>query len=216
MIRGLLLDVGGVVIRTPFELLDAVEDRHGLQRGALGPRGPFELDADPEFRQVVRGELAERAYWQRRAERAADLLDVEPQTRALMRVVFDLPEDEIVRPSARALVAEARAAGLVVGALTNDLHDFHGREWIERMTVFDELDVLVDGSRTGVLKPDPRAYEIAAERMGLPPDELLLVDDQAVNASGAEAAGIRCVHLDPFEPAAAFATARELLGLPDA
>lgn len=216
MLRALLLDIGGVVIRTPFELLQVAEDAHGLPDGALGPRGPFALDEDQEFVQVLDGTLPERDYWQRRAERAAPYLDIEPDTRSLIDVLYDRPEDELVRPEVRRLVRDARAAAVPVGGLTNDLSDFHGQAWVDRMTIFAELDVVVDGSRTGVLKPDPRAFELAVEAMGLPASELVLLDDQPVNTAGAEAAGIRAVRLDPVQPEEAVATVRSLLDLPAA
>lgn len=213
-VRGLLLDVGGVVIRTPFELLAPVERAHGLADGALGPRGPFDEDGDPEFGRVVAGDLAEGAYWRRRARRAAPLLGTEPGTRSFFRALFDLEEDRIVRPAVRTLVEDARAAGLRVGALTNDLHDFHGEGWVDRISLFGAFDVLVDGSLTGVLKPDREAYAIAVRRMGLPPAELVLLDDQPVNVRGAEEAGIRASLLDPVDPGPALAAVRALLGLP--
>lgn len=213
-VRGLLLDVGGVVIRTPFELLTPAERAHGLAEGALGPRGPFDEDGDPEFERVVVGDLAERAYWRRRARRAAPLLGTQPGTRAFFRALFDLEEDRIVRPAVRALVEDARSAGLRVGALTNDLHDFHGEAWVDRISLFGALDVLVDGSLTGVLKPDREAFAIAGRRMGLPPAELVLLDDQPVNVRGAQAAGIRAILLDPVDPGPALAAVRTLLGLP--
>lgn len=213
MIRALLLDVGGVVIRTPFELLGPAEEAHGLAPGTLGPRGPFALEDDPEFAQVLDGSLNEREYWQRRAERAAQHLGTEPDTNSLVDELYDRPEDDLVRPEVRALIADAHAAAIPVGGLTNDLSDFHGQGWIERMTVFAELDVIIDGSETGVLKPDPRAYQLAVDAMPVPAEELVLLDDQPVNVAGAEEVGIRAVRLDPTHPEEGVATVRKLLDL---
>lgn len=213
MVRAVLLDVGGVLIKTPFELLDVAERRHGLPDGALGPRGPFDIDADPAFRAVLAGDLTERTYWRQRAERAAPLLGTGSDTRSLMRVLFDLPEEEVVRPEVGALVRDARAAGRRVGALTNDLVGFHGDEWVERIAVFGELDVTVDGSVTGVLKPDPRAYELAVTSLGEPADRVLFLDDQPVNLRGAAAVGLEVVQVDVTDPRAAIEQARRRLCL---
>jgi putative hydrolase of the HAD superfamily len=214
MARALLLDVGGVVIRTPFELLEPTERRRGLEPGALGPRGPFALAGDPEFRAVQAGRLTERAYWARRAERAAPLLDTPPDTRAFMEVLFDAPEDQIVRPAVRDLIEDARLAGAPVGLLTNDLRDFHGRSWVERMRVFADVDVTIDGSVTGVLKPDPGAYGLALEALDLPPADVVFLDDQPVNVRGGTVAGLQVVPVDVTAPEVAVATARDLLRLP--
>jgi putative hydrolase of the HAD superfamily len=214
MARGLLLDIGGVLIRTPFELLETAERRRGLPVGALGPRGIFDLAADPEFRQVRDGTLAERAYWARRAERAAGVLDIAPDTRAFMQVLYDLEEDAIVRPEVAGLAADARAAGITVGLLTNDLVDFHGDDWVARISVFHTVDVLVDGSITGDLKPAPEAFRHAIDALGLPPAEIVFVDDQPVNVAGARAIGLQAIEMDVTDPAAAVAAARALLGVP--
>jgi putative hydrolase of the HAD superfamily len=214
MARALLLDVGGVVICTPFELLAPTERRRGLEPGALGPRGPFDLAGDPQFQDVQAGRLTERDYWARRAELAAPLLDTPPDTRAFMQVLFDAPEEQIVRPEVRDLLEDARTAGVPVGLLTNDLRDFHGRVWVERMRVFAAVDTTIDGSVTGVLKPDPRAYGLALEALGVPAADVVFLDDQPVNVRGATAVGMPVVPVDVTAPAAAVATARELLRLP--
>jgi putative hydrolase of the HAD superfamily len=213
MPRALLLDVGGVVIRTPFELLDLAEQRLGLEPGVLGPRGPFALDTDPEFRDVLTGALTERDYWARRAERAAPLLDTSPDTRSFMRVLFDAPEDRLVRPEVRELMDDARAAGVPVGLLTNDLRDFHGRAWVESLRVFATADVTIDGSITGVLKPDRRAYDLALAALDLPAADVVFLDDQPVNVRGAVAVGLQVVPVDVTMPASAVSRARELLEL---
>jgi putative hydrolase of the HAD superfamily len=212
-VRGLLLDVGGVVIRTPFELLDLAEERLGLEAGALGPRGPFAPDTDPEFRDVLTGALTERDYWARRAERAAPVLGIPPDTRSFMRVLFDAPEDRLVRPEVRDLMEEARGVGVTVGLLTNDLRDFHGRAWVESLRVFATADVTIDGSLTGVLKPDPRAYELALEALDLPAAEVVFLDDQPVNVRGAVAVGLQVVAVDVTTPASAVSRTRALLEL---
>lgn len=212
----LLLDVGGVVIRTPFELFGHLEAANGLPDGTLGARGPFADggdDRDVEFARVLGGDLRERDYWRLRAQRAARHLDIAPETSSLIHALFARPEDQLVRPEVRRLVEDARVAGIRVGGFTNDLTDFHGPAWVERMTIFDELDVLVDGSLTGVLKPDRRAYELAVEAMGLAAEELVLLDDQPVNVAGARDFGMRAIQLDPTRPADAVAEARDLLGL---
>ena len=52
-------------------------------------------------------------------------------------------------------MVDARAAGLPLVALTNDLLDFHGQEWADAQDWLKHFDTVVDGSTTGVLKPDP-------------------------------------------------------------
>ncbi len=74
--------------------------------------------------------------------------------------------------------------------------------------------MIVDAADTGVLKPDPRAFAAGADALGLPPAEIVFLDDMPWNVSGG--AGLR-VARDPGvsydEPEAAIAQARSLLGL---
>ncbi len=212
-VYGLLLDIGGVVIRTPFELLAAAERRHGLPDGALGPRGVFEIDQDPEFADVRDGHLTERAYWARRAERAAPLLRTEPDTGAFMREIFAAPDAAILRPETLSLVGEAAATGIRIGLLTNDVKDFHGDGWIESKPFFAHVTTMVDGSVTGVLKPDPDAFRRGIAAMALPADQVLFVDDQPANVAGSQTAGLPTTWFDVTDPTTSIATVRARLGL---
>lgn len=65
-----------------------------------------------------------------------------------MHALWNVSED-LVRPEAAALVDDARAAGVPVGALTNDLRAFHGDGAMSAHPLLAALDVLVDGSDTG-------------------------------------------------------------------
>ena len=82
------------------------------------------------------------------------------------------------------------------------------------MGILREFDVLVDGRTEGVMKPDPRAYTLVLERLGVPAEGTVFVDDQPVNLRGAEVVGLTPVHLDPTDPSGGFRLARSLLGLP--
>ena len=46
----------------------------------------------------------------------------------------------------------------------------------------------------GLRKPDPEIYRLAAERIGLPPEQIVFVDDLAANVRGAAAVGMVGVH----------------------
>lgn len=185
----------------------------GLPPGTLTWTGPFDPDADHDWRAWQAGELTEREYWARRCDEFHELTGEPPEMPLFMVHMYDGAEEEIVRPGAVRLIADAKAAGLPVGALTNDLTAFHDQDWIDRITVIREFDVLVDGRRDGVMKPDPAAYLLVAERLGVAPEECVFIDDQPGNLAGAQAVGMRTVHLDPVNPDPGFAHARRLLGL---
>ena len=205
----LLLDFGGVLLRTPFELVPAFEERHGLPPGTVAWAGPFDLEEDPAFAQVVRGELRERAYWEQRACELAELLGWDDPGLA-MHDLFELPERDLIRPEWSALIPQAQSAGLAVAVLTNDLSHFHPPWWIDRLAILERVDAVVDLSTTDHLKPDPRAFEAALRVLGRGAAEVLFVDDQPVNVAGAERVGMPFVWFDVTDPEATVADVRSL------
>ena len=210
--KAVVLDFGGPVLVTPFERLRALERSLGLAPATFGWRGPFDPDADPLWRSMQAGELTEPAYW---AERAAEVAAVsgEDGVPAMMARLFDGPEAELVRPQARALVADAKAAGLETAVLTNDLHTFHEQTWIARIRVLAEVGCVVDTSHHGTRKPEPAAYRLVLDRLGVAADQAVFVDDQPANAAGAELAGMAAVWFDVTRPDHSYQQVRQALGL---
>lgn len=210
----LIFDFGGPVLLTPFELRHIGERDLGLAPGTFAWTGPFDPDADADWQAFQSGEMNEREYWALRAAEFGDLTGEEPTMPALCAHLYSGTEDELVSPAARRLLRDAQAAGIPVGMLTNDLTSFHDAEWLARMGIIREFDVMVDGRTEGVYKPDPVAYELILERMGVPAEGTVFIDDQPVNLTGAEVVGLTPVRLDPTDPAPGFRLARTLLGLP--
>ena len=194
-LKHLLLDFGGPVLLTPFELVEKAAET----LGPLSWRGPFDTSTDPEYIRWQAGQITEREYWSIRGEPYG--LDLP----GLMRHFYEPPGDYLVRPEMANLVTGQRAAGRVVGMLTNDLNAFHSAEWKNGISVIGQFDFIVDGSITGYLKPDPRAFRLALEAFGSPePGDVVFVDDQPINLRGAEAVGLTTVHFDPTDPAQSF------------
>jgi len=210
----LVLDFGGPVLVTPFELV--ADDPDGPARALLHERGPLATAErpDPVWEDLQAGRITERAYWQARAEEWHDTGGHGPDIRTMIAHLYEPPRPALVREGARRLVRDARADGRRIGILTNDLRAFHTQEWIDGIEVVGDVDTVVDGSVEGHLKPAPRLYELLAERLEVPFADMVFVDDQMTNVRGAEALGITSVWFDPAHPDAAFAATRELMGLP--
>jgi putative hydrolase of the HAD superfamily len=212
----LLLDYGGVVSRSTFELLPQLAGRHPQVAGALRRRGPLGAEHDELWDRMMAREITEREYWSRRAAEFGRAFGADWDVRDLMAWLEDgeISEAERIRPQAAELVADAQSAGVLVGVLSNDLAAFHDDDWLDRQQVLKQVDVVVDGSVTGVLKPDPRIYLTAADRLGTAPERVVFIDDIAWNVAGAQAVGMTACLLDLAEPGAAFGLARKGLGLP--
>ncbi|BAC72739.1 MULTISPECIES: HAD-IA family hydrolase [Actinomycetes] len=58
----------------------------------------------------------------------------------------------------------------------------------------DLADHVVSSARVGLVKPDPRIFELAAARAGVRLDRCLFVDDTRENVDAAAALGLRAVH----------------------
>lgn len=211
--RALLLDLGGTAFPSGLEMLGRLGERESAVRVVAARRGPLGTEPDPLWDAMLRGEITERGYWQARCDEVGTALD-RPGWSIMdfMHLLYGLVDDGM-RPAAAALVADAQAAGIPVGALTNDLRAFHGDGAMARHPALAGLDALVDGSTTGVLKPDPRAYAIAAEALGRPPSEIVFVDDMPWNVDAARKAGMIALLLDLADPAEVFGRARKELGL---
>lgn len=210
----LVLDFGGPVLLTPFEL---VVDQRGTPAYALlhqrGPLAPAE-QPDAAWEDLQDGRITERAYWAARAAQWHQSGGHEPDIRAMIAHLYEPPRPQLVREQARTLIRDAQGAGLPVGILTNDLRAFHSEDWIEKMEIVGDVDVVVDGSIEGHLKPAPRLYELLAERLGVAYADMVFLDDQRPNIRGAEALGIPSVWFDVADPDTSYAQVRKLLGLP--
>lgn len=210
----LVLDFGGPVLLTPFEL---VADQPGTAaHDLLHQRGPLATaeHPDPVWEELQAGRITERAYWDARAEQWHSSGGHGADIKVMIAHLYEPPRPALVREQARALVRDARTAGLPVGILTNDLRAFHSDEWIERIEIVGDVDVVVDGSVEGHLKPDRRLYELLSERLGVACADMVFLDDQRTNIRGAEVLGIPSVWFDVTDPDTSYAEVRKLLGLP--
>lgn len=209
----LVLDFGGPVLLTPFEL--AVREPDGVTRDLFFEQGPLATTERPDrmWEDLRAGRLSEREYWNRKAaawHRAGGSL---PEVPAMFGALYSPPGPRMVRPQAEALLSDAIAAGRRTAILTNDMLAFHTQDWIDGMDIIHRVDTVVDGSVEGVLKPDPRLYEILSQRLGVAFADMVFVDDQPHNIEGALALGIPSVWFDVTGPQASFERARDLMGL---
>src|SRR5262249_60370776 len=69
--------------------------------------------------------------------------------------------------------------------------DFVGARERERERYgFEQLtDEIISSHEVGVSKPDPRIYEIACERLGVLPEEMIFLDDVEPNVAAAQDLG---------------------------
>lgn len=87
---------------------------------------------------------------------------------------------------------QLKASGVCQVAMLSNIgertiHDLFGDELSEL------FDTVVLSYEEGLAKPNPAIFTLTAERMGLPPEECVMIDDLADNCEGAEVAGMKSI-----------------------
>lgn len=214
--QALVLDFGGVVTRTLFETHDLTEAALGLAAGSLTWRGPFDPNGDALWRQMQADEISERDYWRQRTREVGELTGANWDDMAdFVKAARGASPAEIIRPEALETIETARAAGIRLAILSNELDLFYGADFRLKLPFLTDFDVIHDATYTKILKPDRRAYLDCIADLGLAPGACVFVDDQARNIAGAKAIGMRTVHFDVRSPDSSYKQALALLAHPD-
>lgn len=74
---------------------------------------------------------------------------------------------------------------------------------------------IIDSSEVKAIKPEPQIYQIAQEKTGLEPQEILLVDDSRSNVMAAEKMGWHVLWFDDYRPDESAKRVRSALELAD-
>jgi putative hydrolase of the HAD superfamily len=195
--RALLLDFGCVISVSSFERHRETEALLGLAPNSLTWQGPIAPDTDPLWQAMQRDEITEREYWATRARELGESIGESAwDMNTMLRRVRQTDPEAVVRPQIRSLIAAAPVRGIRLGILSNELELFYGRDFLDRMRVLEHFDVIVDASFTNILKPDPRAYALAVDALGVSAGDVLFVDDQFRNIAGAVKAGLQTQYFD--------------------
>lgn len=210
----MVLDFGGVVSRTMFETHDLTEAALGLAKGTLTWRGPFAPDQDPLWRSMQADQITERAYWRTRTQEVAGMIGANwSEMSDFVKAARGADPAPVIRPEALRAIDIARAAGVKLAILSNELDLFYGTEFRGKLPFLAHFDVIIDATYTKILKPDPRAYQLCLDQLGLPAEACVFVDDQKRNIEGAIAVGMKTVYFDVQQPGSSYADALLQLGL---
>ena len=209
--KGLIFDFGGVISKTLFETHEHSEAALGLAKGTLTWRGPFDVEGDRLWQKMQRDEISERDYWHIRTQEVGALLGEDWQTMQTLvqRSRGDNP-DVAIRPQAVRVIEAAAAANIPLAILSNELDLFYGKALRQKISCLSYFSEIIDATYTGILKPDPRAYEMCASALKLRPSDCVFVDDQLRNVKGAQAVGMSTVHFNVLKPEQSFS---EIIGL---
>ncbi len=112
-------------------------------------------------------------------------------------------------PGVEELLVELKGSGVEMHALSNYTEWYRLIE--ERVGLSRYVEWTFVSCETGVRKPKPEAYLLAAQKLGRPPGACVFVDDRAVNVEAAWRVGMPAI---VFEGAESLRAELRALGLP--
>ena len=209
-IKAVLWDFGGVITSSPFEAFNKFETEKQLpidfirqinaenhETNAWAKLESSEINLD-EFDRLFRSETAAKGH------------------EISGKAVINLLSGEI-RPSMVRVLKKIKESH-IVGCITNNVNAGQGpgmarskRKHDDIEEVMSNFEFIIESSKVGVRKPDPKIYKLACERAKASPAECLYLDDLGVNLKPAKAMGMRTIKV--FSPEQAISELEENLGM---
>jgi putative hydrolase of the HAD superfamily len=188
-IRAVLFDFGGVILSSPFEAFNAYERAHGLPGGFLRSVNA----TNPDTNAWARLERSEVSLEQFAGEFEAEALAAGHSVDAAE--ILSLLEGDLRPEMVRALEVLHGDDRWLTGLLTNNFltGGGHADRWPQLSAVLDDFDLVLESSRVGVRKPDPRFYDQACEALSIEPHEAVFLDDLGINLKPARAMGMTTI-----------------------
>jgi putative hydrolase of the HAD superfamily len=213
-IRAVIFDFGGVFTTSPIEKFSEYERANGLPARFIS--------------EIIRSNLHSGAFARfERAEIDFEAFDrlFSEETRKGGHEISGRQFLSFVDVSLKPEMARAqkltRKAGFLTGCITNNFPEREARGSplsAERRDalkeLFDAFDHVIESSKVGVRKPEPRIYEMMCEALAVSPRECVFLDDLGVNLKPAQAMGMKTIKVPFGDVAPAIAELASLLGVP--
>lgn len=200
-IEAVISDFGGVLTTPLVQSFMAFQDRTGITGEVLGKgmQAATEANGDNPLFEMERGEITEVAFLDLLTEHLEPLLGHEPEMHSFKEIYFEALEPN---PGMIELMRELKHDGYRMAMLTNNVQEWEPL-WRSMLPVDEIFETVVDSGFVGCRKPESKIYRITLDRLGLPAESCLFVDDVKVNCEGAEKAGMTAVHFEDNEQAIA-------------
>jgi putative hydrolase of the HAD superfamily len=205
VIRAVLFDIGGVLFSSPFDAFARYERERGLPVDFIRTLNATNPDANA-WAQLERSAVSFDEFctlYEAEAVAAGNPIDA----REVLACLSGDLRPEMVE-AARRCRKQFKTA-----ALTNNFVGADRDEGTGMMSVLGDLfDEVIESSKVGVRKPDPRFYELACEALDIQPSEAVFLDDLGVNLKPAKAVGMTTIKV--VDPAQAITDLEAVLGIP--
>jgi putative hydrolase of the HAD superfamily len=198
-----IFDFGGVITTSPFEAFNRLERMRGLPRDFIRSVNAANPDSNAWAR-FERAEIDAAAFDSLFAEEAAALGHLVEGSAVIACLSGD------IRPAMVSALDMIKAAGLGLGCITNNVPTGHGAGMADSSTKADSIaailarfDHVVESSKVGIRKPDPRIYAMMCDRLGADPAACIYLDDLGINCKPAAALGMHAIKVTSGEQALA-------------
>ena len=191
-VEAVVSDFGGVLTTPLFNAFARVQEEQGIPFESLGKAmwaATHERGENPLFA-LERGELSEREF----LEILGVALSAEVGREVAMHDFAERywaqlsPNEEMV-----AFLRDLKARGLRMALLTNNVVEWEPR-WRPVWEIDELFELVVDSGFVGMRKPEPEIYALTLERLGLPGEACVFIDDIEINCDAAREAGMHAVH----------------------
>lgn len=181
MIKAVIFDFGGV-FDARHESLAGFTDAAG--RYGLDPQAFYDrLYSGDAWQEAKVGQISGREYWRRIMTELGHA--AEDDVDAFRQALFA----GHTLDGAVVALAERLHGRFPLGLLSNATDELEGL-LEERYGIHHLFDVVVNSARAKVAKPDPRAYQLVLDGLGVAASEALFIDDKQRNIRAAQALGI--------------------------
>ncbi len=191
-ITTVISDFGGVLTTPLVQSFAAVQDETGIafEELAKAMARIQEQDGRHPLYELETGKLTEPEFLQKLGDSLEPALGHRPELHRFSEIYFEAlhPNEPMID-----LMREAKQGGHRMGLLTNNVREWEPL-WRSMLPVDEIFEVVVDSGFVGCRKPDREIYDITLERMGVPAEECLFVDDIDVNCEAARELGMSAVH----------------------
>ncbi|HEX3700429.1 MAG TPA: HAD-IA family hydrolase [Phenylobacterium sp.] len=192
-VEAVIWDFGGVFTSSPFEAFNRLEAEKGLPKDFIR-RVNATNPHDNAWALFERNEIDAARFDQLFLEESAALGHPVGGREVLPRLSGEL------RPRMVAALKACKAAGLKVGCITNNVVSEHspGQDGAQRAAgamgqVMPLFDAIIESSKAGVRKPDPRIYLMMCDLLSVAPGACVYLDDLGINCKPAAGLGMTAI-----------------------
>ena len=188
--EAVIFDFGGVITSSPFEAFARFEEERGLPDGTIRGLNATNPD-DNAWAKFERAEIGPEAFDRLFSDeaKAAGFAIAGHDVLALL--------SGAIRPRMVAALDMLVANGYRIACITNNVPSGKGagmagtREKAAAMAeVLARFEHVIESSKAGIRKPDPRIYEMMCKALCVAPDKCIYLDDLGVNCKPAAALGM--------------------------